>query len=187
MEKSSFTEVANRILVEETKSYIKTTGHEYQFRLLQKEDFDRGFLSCMEGLTLVGEITREEFGESFAARASSGTLTVVAADTETDQIIATGSLILERKFVRNCGLVGHIEDIATCEDYRGKKLGETVVRCLKSIADASGCYKTILDCRDELIPFYGKNGFKKKETQCVAYNQEVVEANEKLNASRRAD
>ena len=39
-------------------------------------------------------------------------------------IAAAGTLLIELKFLRGGGLVGHIEDIVTDKNYRGKNLGK---------------------------------------------------------------
>ncbi len=36
---------------------------------------------------------------------------VVILDRKTEQVIASGSLIIEKKFIRQLGTAGHIEDI----------------------------------------------------------------------------
>lgn len=64
----------------------------------------------------------------------------------TKRIIATATLFVERKFLRNAGLVGHIEDVSVDASRRGKNLGKRVIMALTEIAEKVGCYKTILDC-----------------------------------------
>lgn len=57
---------------------------------------------------------------------------------------------------------------------RGKGLGTALVRALTTIAQQQGCYKCILDCKEENVKFYEKLGFRRKEIQCVTYfDQEV--------------
>ena len=41
-----------------------------------------------------------------------------------------------------------------------KKIGEKIIKYLLQVAQEKGCYKTILDCSDEVKPFYEKLGFK---------------------------
>ncbi|RLV91425.1 Glucosamine 6-phosphate N-acetyltransferase [Spathaspora sp. JA1] len=71
-------------------------------------------------------------------------------------IVATGILFVERILIHECGLVGHIEDISVYEREQGKKL----VTSLAKLAKKAGCYKVILDCSEENVPFYNKCGFK---------------------------
>jgi glucosamine-phosphate N-acetyltransferase len=60
-------------------------------------------------------------------------------------------VFIERKFLRNLGKVGHIEDIAVSKDMQGKKLGFRVIQALTGISESVGCYKTILNCSDDNI------------------------------------
>lgn len=69
----------------------------------------------------------------------------------TDQIIATGNVFMEKKFLRGLGTVGHIEDIAVDKTQQGKKLGLRIIQALTGISETLGCYKTILNCSDENI------------------------------------
>jgi GNAT superfamily N-acetyltransferase len=55
--------------------------------------------------------------------------------------VGTGALIVERKFIHNLGLVGHIEDIAVAKDQQGKKLGLRIIQALDFVAEKVGCYK----------------------------------------------
>ena len=65
-------------------------------------------------------------------------------------------MMLERKFVRSAGLVGHIEDIAVSKFMQGRKLGLRIITTLEGIGRAMGCYKIILDCSKENI---GRSSF----------------------------
>ena len=63
---------------------------------------------------------------------------LVIVRTETDRIVACGTVMLERKFIRGNGLVGHIEDIATAAEAQGKGLGKRVIEALTAVAFARG-------------------------------------------------
>lgn len=90
-------------------------------------------------------------------------------DTDKQKIIATATLVVELKFIRNCGKCGHIEDVVVDETYRGLRLGLRVVEALIEAAKDFGCYKVILDCSESNAPFYEKCGLTKKEIQMVRY------------------
>lgn len=51
------------------------------------------------------------------------TYVVVIEDLNKKHIAAVGTLLIELKFLRAGGLVGHIEDIVTNKQYRGKNMG----------------------------------------------------------------
>ena len=78
-------------------------------------------------------------------------------------------MFIEKKFIRNCGKVGHIEDVIVDSNVRGMQLGKKIVEFLTDHACLMGCYKVILDCSNENRAFYEKCGFKQKEIQMVKY------------------
>lgn len=80
---------------------------------------------------------------------------------ENSKIIGSASILIEQKFIHDGGKVGHIEDVAVRKEFQGKGIGKQIVVALLKHAEKQGCYKTILDCTDELIPFYENIGFKK--------------------------
>jgi glucosamine-phosphate N-acetyltransferase len=85
------------------------------------------------------------------------------------RIAATGSVFIERKFIRGCGKVGHIEDVVVDKGARGLRLGQRVVGHLVDHAKATGCYKVALYCKPELREFYQKCGFMEKNIQMAYY------------------
>jgi glucosamine-phosphate N-acetyltransferase len=62
------------------------------------------------------------------------------------KIVASASLVVERKFLRNAGIVGHVEDVVVHPDYKGNSMGKIMLNALKDLALSQGCYKVILDC-----------------------------------------
>tara|TARA_Y100001951_G_C11121403_1_gene172993 strand:- start:27 stop:500 length:474 start_codon:yes stop_codon:yes gene_type:complete len=83
---------------------------------------------------------------------------IVAVDN--DVVIGTGSIIIERKFLRGGGIVGHIEDVVVDKDIRATGVGRMIVGELVEIAKSSSCYKVILNCDHNNTHFYGKCGFR---------------------------
>ncbi|HSD04759.1 MAG TPA: GNAT family N-acetyltransferase, partial [Nitrosopumilaceae archaeon] len=77
------------------------------------------------------------------------------------KVIGATTLLIEQKFIHKGGLVGHIEDVVVRKEYQGKGIGQKLVKALSDYAEKKGCYKTILDCTDDLVPFYEKIGFKR--------------------------
>lgn len=143
-----------------------------QLRELQAGDYHKGFLQLLSQLTSVGDISFEQFTQRLREQQSSGTGTyrvAVIEDSSKNLIIATATLMVERKFVHNCGLVGHVEDVVVNSTYRGKNLGIRVVQALIDWAKEAGCYKIILDCSEKNVPFYNKLGFQKKEEHLALY------------------
>ena len=59
-------------------------------------------------------------------------------------------------------LVGHIEDVVVRKDYEGKGIGIKLVTSMLERAKEKNCYKTILDCKDDVKQFYERIGFKRE-------------------------
>ncbi|OMH81227.1 Glucosamine 6-phosphate N-acetyltransferase 1 [Zancudomyces culisetae] len=142
----------------------------YKIRPLSIHDYKKGLMECLESLTVIGNVTEQMFVERFLKMKSKGSYYVtVVVDEVKDKIVATGTLFNEFKFVRSCGTVGHIEDIAVHKDYQGKKLGAIIINNLKNIAIKIQCYKITLNCNNDNIRFYEKCGFSLKDNQMTLY------------------
>ncbi|KAL1993792.1 hypothetical protein VTN49DRAFT_2461 [Thermomyces lanuginosus] len=142
----------------------------YVARPLRRSDYAHGYLDVLRVLTTVGDITEDMWNErySYLARRNDEYYLIVIADG-TGKIVATGSLIVERKFIHTLGLVGHIEDIAVARDQQGKKLGLRIIQTLDAVAAKVGCYKSILDCSEANEGFYLKCGFKRAGLEMAHY------------------
>lgn len=114
----------------------------YKIRPVRRSDYSRGYLDVLRVLTTVGTITEEQWNKRYdwiSSRNDEYYLLVIC-DGE-DRIVGTGSLIVERKFIHELGLVGHIEDIAVDKSQQGKKLGLRIIQALDYVAAQVGCYK----------------------------------------------
>ena len=49
---------------------------------------------------------------------------IVIEELSSKKIVASGSVFVEKKFIRGCGSVGHIEDIVVDDSQRGKNFGK---------------------------------------------------------------
>ncbi|KAI8378751.1 acyl-CoA N-acyltransferase [Choanephora cucurbitarum] len=143
----------------------------YTLRALRSNDYERGFLEVLKVLTEVGGHTKEEFLDQFnyMKQHNDQYFTITISDDAQNKVVAVGTILVERKFIRKNGLVGHIEDIAVDSNQQGKKLGLRIIQALKYIGAQRGCYKVILDCSEKNIPFYEKCGFKQKEYEMAWY------------------
>jgi glucosamine-phosphate N-acetyltransferase len=157
-----------------------------QIRPLAATDYKRGHLAVLSVLTVVtdpGEVAwRAQFNTMRSAPSTYYSLVIL--NKTSDQIVGVGTVVIERKFLRGLGTVGHIEDIAVDKNQQGKKLGLRIIQALTHISENVGCYKTILNCSDAnvreysqpslrlhtntfRIAFYQKCGFEKKEVEMV--------------------
>ncbi|VAI18973.1 unnamed protein product [Triticum turgidum subsp. durum] len=119
----------------------------YRIRPLELGDLSKGFCDLLAQLSPSAPLTEDTFRSRFAELA----------------------VLVERKFIRRCGTVGHVEDVVVDAAARGRGLGEGVVRRLVEHARARGCYKVILNCTPELRGFYAKCGFVEKNVQMGLY------------------
>ena len=89
--------------------------------------------------------------------------------SEKFDIIASGTIIIEPKLIREGKNVGHIEDIVVKKAYRGHHISTDIIALLKNIAREHDCYKVILDCKEEIKNVYNKSGFEEKGIQMAIY------------------
>ncbi|GER54218.1 glucosamine 6-phosphate N-acetyltransferase [Striga asiatica] len=159
-----------------TEKEMHTTGSSiedetFQVRKLEITDKQKGFVELLQQLTVCGPISDEAFEQRFQeiARYGDDHIICVVEDCSSGKIVGTGSVFVEKKFIRNCGKVGHIEDVVVDSGVRGKQLGKKIVGFLSDHARETGCYKVILDCSVVNRAFYERCGFKQKEVQMVKY------------------
>ena len=85
-------------------------------------------------------------------------------------IIATMTVLIERKFIHGGSKVLHVEDVIVHPFYQKQGIGKKLVQEALRIAVEEHCYKTILDCSRENIPFYESCGFQNKQCQMSVYH-----------------
>ncbi|CAH8386768.1 unnamed protein product [Eruca vesicaria subsp. sativa] len=143
----------------------------FKIRRLDISDKTKGYIELLSQLTVAGSLTDEEFDQRFKEITSYGDdhLICVIEDVSSGKIAATGSVMIEKKFLRNCGKAGHIEDVVVDTEFRGKHLGKQVVEFLMEHCRAMGCYKVMLDCSLENKGFYEKCGLVNKAIQMSKY------------------
>jgi len=118
----------------------------YIIRPLTRADYSYGFLDVLRVLTTVGDITPQAWNTRYdwMEQRSGEYFVLCVVDTsraKERQIVGTGTVLVERKFIHELGLVGHIEDIAVAKDQQGKKLGLRIIQALDFVAKEVGCYK----------------------------------------------
>ena len=79
---------------------------------------------------------------------------------ENNKIIGSGTLLIQKNLSHSGQPYGHIENIVVHINQRGKGIGKKIVLYLIEKAKENNCYKTILDCKKENVPFYIKCGFE---------------------------
>ncbi len=128
-------------------------------RELKKEDLWNGFLISLDSLKEASNIDKNK-AEMIFEKINSNPDHIIAVAEIDGKIVGSTTLLIESKFIHNGGKVGHIEDVVVNKNYQGQKIGEKIMKFLIEISKKRGCYKTILDCTDDVKPFYEKLGFK---------------------------
>ena len=66
-----------------------------------------------------------------------------------NEVIGTGSLLIEPKLTYNISYLGHIENIFVDEKYRNKGIGKQIVEYLVNYAREKLCYRIDLASEDD--------------------------------------
>lgn len=142
-------------------------------RNLKEDDLTNGFLDSLKSLTTVGTINEDDAKKRFREIDADPNYIIRVAELD-GRIVGATTLIIEPKFIHELGYVGHIEDVVTDEKYQGMGIGRKIIHSLLDEARKRGCYKTILDCDDDVVPFYEKINFEgksfHKHGHCMRFN-----------------
>ena len=132
-----------------------------EIREIEEDDLERGFLETLDFLRNASSLDKTKAKEILKKiKQNSNHIIHVAIDGK--KIVGTTTLFIEQKFIHDGGLVGHIEDVVVRKDYEGKGIGIKLVISLLERAKEKNCYKTILDCKDDVKQFYERIGFKRE-------------------------
>ena len=129
-------------------------------REILKEDLENGFLTSLDSLRKASNISKEKAEEILNIIKKNPNHHIAVAIIE-NKVVGAATLLIEPKFIHDGGLVGHIEDVVVDKNHQRKKIGEQIILYLLKTAKEKGCYKTILDCSNEVKPFYEKLGFRR--------------------------
>jgi len=144
------------LLNESSKEYTETIKQKY--------------LSLLSELTVVTDLETDLFIRNTESIHQMGCIFVKyvnAPELPDFDIIASGTIIIEPKIIRGGKSVGHIEDIVVKNEYRGKGVVKEILEQLRSHATLCNCYKTILDCSEDVKMVYKKYGFEEKGLQMI--------------------
>ena len=128
-------------------------------RELQACDLRNGFFETLDALRPTGDVGPAAAAAIFE-QVERNPDTVVAVAEQDGRIVGTGTLYLLRKFLYGGSTAAHIEDVAVAADQQHSGVGRAVIEYLLARAEAAGCYKTVLYCENDVLPFYRKLGFR---------------------------
>jgi glucosamine-phosphate N-acetyltransferase len=127
-------------------------------REIKEADLWNGFLKSLDSLKQASDIEKSKAKKIFEKINTNPDHIIAVAELD-GRIVGATTLLIESKFIHDGGLVGHIEDVVVDKEYQGQRIGKKIMVYLIEIAKNRGCYKTILDCTDDVKPFYEKLGF----------------------------
>lgn len=134
------------------------------FRKLNLDDYER-FLKLINDFRET-YFTKEDFIKNYYFISQCSDTYVMEYNEE---LIATGKLLYDRKYIHNICTLGHIEDVCVKKEYRNSGLGKNIVSKIVERAKENGCYKVTLNCLDTNVDFYKKCNFEKSGNQMTIY------------------
>ena len=130
-------------------------------REIEEDDLENGFLETLDFLRNTSDLDKNKANEILKEiKENLNHIIYVAIDNK--KIVGSTTLLIEQKFIHDGGFVGHIEDVVVRKDYEGKGIGIKLVTSMLERAKEKNCYKTILDCKDDVKQFYERIGFKRE-------------------------
>jgi len=133
-------------------------------RKIIESDLENGFLESLDSLRQTSNLEQNSARNILKQILGNENHIIHVAELD-GKIVGSTTLLVEQKFIHEGGIVGHIEDVVVKKEFEGQGIGMKLVLSLLDIAKERECYKTILNCEDELIPFYEKIGFKQKSNE----------------------
>jgi len=143
----------------------------YTIRELEEKDLnpEKGFLKTLSNLSKIDYLPLKKMKEIFKEVKGKENSYIFVAVGRNGKIIGSIKLIIERKFSHRGKRAGHIEDVVTRMGFENMGIASFLIKKVLAKAQKLGCYKIILDSRDELIPFYKKFKFHEFEN-CLRIN-----------------
>jgi len=130
-------------------------------REIEEDDLEKVFLETLDFLRNASNLDKNKARE-ILKKIKQNTNHIIYVAIDNKKIVGSTTLLIEQKFIHDGGLVGHIEDVVVRKDYEGKGIGIKLVTSLLECAKEKNCYKTILDCKDDVKQFYERIGFKRE-------------------------
>ena len=135
-----------------------------RIRPLAEGDYSKGFPNILSQLTVVGDVSEEDFLKRFHRMKScvDSYFIVVIEDTVKNKVIGSGTLAVEHKLNSKLQLIsqGRIEDIVVDKTCRGMQLGKLILETLTMLAKEICCTVCSLECKDSLVRFYSQFGLE---------------------------
>lgn len=140
----------------------------FQIRKLDIQDYYKNYFNLLQELTFAENTTFNNW-EKRMNDINENKYHNIFVIEENEKIIASITLIIELKLIRNLGNVSHIEDVVVSKNYRNNGLAKKLIEYCLDYSKKENCYKVILNCNENLIHFYEKFGFQNKNKEMSLY------------------
>lgn len=128
-------------------------------RDLEQGDLFNGFLLSLDTLREASSIAPAVAKSIFEKIKSNPHHIILVAEAER-KIAGSITLLVEQKFIHNGSRAGHIEDVVVSSTMQRRGIGAKLVKAALRRASDMGCYKTTLECTDDVKAFYQRLGFE---------------------------
>ena len=120
------------------------------------------YIQLLSYLSSTYDLTLEQFNKNIKEISNMGIIIVcIVRDTNSLQLVGSGTIIIEPKIIHGGKSVGHIEDLVVHPNYRNQGIAQTILNKLVDYSKRD-CYKVILNCNPNMEQFYNRSGFEKK-------------------------
>ena len=132
---------------------------EVEISILEKKDHME-YLNLMKQFRPIeNEINYENFCELYDKIFTNSEIYVARFN---DKIVGSITVIYEQKFINNCSVYAHFEDVIIDKEYRNLKIGSKLLDYAKKCSIEKNCFKCTLVCSKEVSTFYIKNNFEER-------------------------
>ena len=142
---------------------------DFIFRFIEENDYYKEYFELLTQLTVSPTPRFDDWQKILVKLKYNNTYLIVIEYLPKKIIVGSITCLIENKFIRNLGKVCHIEDVVVHSDYRNKRFGSKLGKLAIKFSELIGCYKIILDSRDDASQFYQKLGFEKKSDGMALY------------------
>ena len=125
---------------------------------------EKGFLESLDNLKKASDLEEDKAKNILKNILDDSNHIIHVAELD-GNIVGSATLLIEQKFIHRGGLVGHIEDVVVKEGFERRQIGRLIIESLLEESRKRGCYKTILDCKDDVKEFYQKIGFNHESNE----------------------
>ena len=140
----------------------------YIIREININDYYKGYLELLSELTNTPNFDFENWEKQINLIKDNNYHNIFVIE-DAGKIIASITILIELKIIRNLKNVCHIEDLVISKENRGKGISKKLLDYCIDYSKKENCYKIILNCNEKLIKFYEKFGFENKNKEMSLY------------------